>query len=202
MTAYAGDNVTLIGRCLRHTIISTFPGADEKHKVDAVFAAAPPWLIWFTFADYTAKLLDLRLPDLSSVTGFARSKAAFDRLWDLPEGPFEQRPWPDGPDNEPLARTDLSLLGPPVLPENQMTCRERKRAQATYLRHPIDHTGEWPRLFSIEYLNADFATRNSLMAKGTRCLNKCYHDNSLATFATFSADSLNTSPISSSAVKD
>ena len=48
------DAVSLLGAPLRHFIISTFPGADEKHKLDAVFAAAPPWLLWFTFADCTA----------------------------------------------------------------------------------------------------------------------------------------------------
>jgi len=44
----------------------------EKEKLEQVFASAPPWLIWFTFADYTAELLGLSLPDLSSVAGDAR----------------------------------------------------------------------------------------------------------------------------------
>jgi hypothetical protein len=43
-----------MGSPLRHAVISSFPGADEKEKLDAVFASAPPWLIWFTFGDYTA----------------------------------------------------------------------------------------------------------------------------------------------------
>ena len=68
------------GMPLRHVIIANFPGVGEKDKLDAVFASAPPWLIWFTFADYTAKLLGLTLPNLSGVMGFARSKANFDLL--------------------------------------------------------------------------------------------------------------------------
>jgi hypothetical protein len=51
-----------MGAHLRHFVISSFPGADEKEKLDRVFSAAPPWLLWFTFADYTAALLDLTLP--------------------------------------------------------------------------------------------------------------------------------------------
>ena len=53
---------------LRELVIPSLAGADEKGKLDAVFASAPPWLIWFTFGDFTADTLGLRLPDLSSVT--------------------------------------------------------------------------------------------------------------------------------------
>ena len=129
--------------------------------MDAVFASAPPWLIWFTFADYTAKLLGLTLPNLSEVAGFARSKANFDLLYGLPSGAFERRPWPNGPDNEPLARTDLKLLRPDLKlvrpdlqrPDSQMTPRERRRARATDRKsHPFDGTGDWPILLSSEFL--------------------------------------------------
>jgi hypothetical protein len=152
------DRALMYGMPLRHLIIATCPGVSEKAKLDAVFASAPPWLIWFTFADYTAKLLGLTLPNLSGVAGFARSKANFDLLYGLPSGAFERRPWPNGPDKEPLARTDLKLLRPdlklvrPVQqrPDSQMTPRERRRA---YMKsHPFDGTGDWPMLFPSEFL--------------------------------------------------
>jgi hypothetical protein len=51
------DSVTIIGAVLRHVIISMYSGADEKQKLEAALASAPPWLLWFTFADYTAKII-------------------------------------------------------------------------------------------------------------------------------------------------
>ena len=155
------DKAINYGMPLRHLIIASFPGVGEKDKLDAVFASAPPWLIWFTFADYTAKLLGLRLPNLSEVAGLARSKANFDLWYGLPSGAFERRPWPNGPDNEPLARTDLKLLRPDLKlvrpdlqrPDSQMTPRERRRARATYRKpHPFDGPGDWPMLLPSEFL--------------------------------------------------
>ena len=106
------DGAFIGGGCLRHELIARFPGTTEKEKLKRVFASTPPWLIWFTFADYTAQLLGLPLPDLSSVKGFVRSKADFDNWYGLPSGAFVARPWRNGPDNERLARTDLNLLHP------------------------------------------------------------------------------------------
>jgi hypothetical protein len=157
----------IYGMPLRHVVIASFPGADEKGKLDAVFASAPAWLIWFTFGDYTAELLGLTLPDLSSVAGFARSKANFDLWYGLPSGAFERRPWPDGPDNEPLARTDLKLLRPEMeRPDDQMTPRERRRAHATYMKsHPIERTDDWPSLVPSEFLEMSFEDRWAIVAK-------------------------------------
>jgi hypothetical protein len=144
----------MYGMPLRHVIIATFPGVSEKDKLDAVFASAPPWLIWFTFADYTAKSLGLTLPDLSGVAGFARSKANLDLWYGLPSGAFERRPWPDGPDNEPLARTDLKLLRPVrERPDSQKTPFERSRACETCMKsYPIERTDEWPVLLPAALL--------------------------------------------------
>ena len=125
------DSVDIIGAVLRHVIISPYSGADEKQKLEAAFASAPPWLLWFTFADYTAKLLNLAIPDLSNVTGFMRSKANFDLWWGVPSGAFEQAPWPRGCQDEPLARTDLNLLRPTIEDTTrQMTRRELIRERA------------------------------------------------------------------------
>ena len=156
---HSRDNVALIvGDSLRHVLLSTLPGADEKDKLNRVFKSAPPWLIWFTFADYTAKLLDLNLPDLSTVTGFERSKDIFHRWWGLPESAFECRPWPDGTDGEPLVRTDLSLLGLGTGQDAPITNRERKRALANSARSSLTHQIDWPHLVSEEWLQLDFET--------------------------------------------
>jgi hypothetical protein len=164
------DHTWFIGMPLRHVVIASFPGADEKEKLDAVFASAPPWLIWFTFGDYTAELLGLTLPDLSRVTGFARSKANFDLWYGLPSGAFERRRWPDGPDNEPLARTDLTLLRSEMeRPDNQMTPRERRRARAAYMKsHPIKHTDDWPHLLPSEFLEMSFEDKLALIKEHRR----------------------------------
>ena len=155
---YSRDRVFLMGLHLRHILLATFPGADEKDKLNCVFKSAPPWLIWFTFADYTAKLLDLNLPDLSSVSGFERSKKIFHGWWALPESAFECRPWPDGADGEPLARTDLSLLGLETKPDAPITNRQRKRALANSARSSLSHQIAWPGLLSKEWLQLDFET--------------------------------------------
>src|SRR6516164_6378353 len=155
---YSRDSVTLMGHPLRHILLATLPGADEKDKLNRVFKSAPPWLIWFTFADYTAKLLDLKLPDLSTVTGFERSKDIFHRWWGLPESAFECRPWPDGTDGEPLVGTDLSLLGLRTGQDAPITNRERKRALANSARSSVTHQIGWPHLVSEEWLQLDFET--------------------------------------------
>jgi hypothetical protein len=51
--------VVEIGEVLRHLFVSRLPGRTEKEKLNSIFRTAPPWLIWFTFADYTAAVLDL-----------------------------------------------------------------------------------------------------------------------------------------------
>jgi len=163
---YSSDNVSLVGDPLRHVLLFTLPGADEKDKLNRVFKSAPPWLIWFTFADYTAKLLDLNLPDLSTVTGFERSKDIFHRWWGLPESAFECRPWPDGTDREPLVRTDLSLLGLGTRQDAPITNRERKRALANSARSNPSQRIDWPGLISGKWLQLDFEDGISLLRKG------------------------------------
>jgi hypothetical protein len=163
--AHSRDNVWLIGDPLRYVLLSTLPGTNEKDKLNRVFKSAPPWLIWFTFADYTAKLLGLNLPDLSTVTGFERSKDIFHRWWGLPESAFECRPWPDGTDGEPLARTDLSLLGLGIRQDAPMTNRERKRALANSARSIPSQRIDWPRLIPEEWLQLNFQDGIALFHK-------------------------------------
>ncbi len=158
----------LSGRYLRHELIARFSGASEKKKLERVFASAPPWLIWFTFADLTAELLDLAVPDLSSVAGFARSNADFDNWCGLPKGAFVPLPWPHGPDNEPLARTGLNLLRPATQrPDRQMTPREQKRARAISMKfHSTKHIDNWPCLELVELLTMPFGKLVKLLPHG------------------------------------
>ena len=148
------DGVNIIGPALRHLIISTYSGADEKRKLELAFTSAPPWLLWFTFADYTAKLLDLTIPDLSTVTGFMRSKAHFDIWWGLPRGAFVRAPWPHGSEGESLARTDLNLLRPTIKDATrQMTRREQMRERAALKKSDRGEFHEaWPALIPAKIL--------------------------------------------------
>jgi hypothetical protein len=163
---YDRDGARLRGTFLRHALIARFSGATEKGKLERVFASAPRWLIWFTFGDYTAELLGLSRPDLSSVAGFARSKADFDNWYGLPSGAFVPRRWPDGPDNEPLARTDLNLLRPAMeCPIKPTTRREHRRAHASYMKSPsAESTEDWPRLIPLELLTMPFTKQMQLVS--------------------------------------
>jgi hypothetical protein len=154
---YSRSSVMVIGEPLRHVVISSFPGIDERAKLNAVFKSAPPWFIWFTFADYTAALLGLKIPDLSSVKQFARSRDAFDRWWGLPKNAFERDPWPQGEESD-LARTDLSLLRPEPAHDELMSRRERKRVLAT----STNWTDEWPAPYPLEFFQMDI---RSVMAQ-------------------------------------
>ena len=82
------------------------------------------------------------------------SKADFDNWFGLPKGAFVARPWPFGPDNEPLARTDLSLLRSAQVPDSHMTPREQKRASAAHTKSYPKSDDDWPALFPAEVLEA------------------------------------------------
>jgi hypothetical protein len=163
---YDRDGAMIRGTYLRHALIAHFSGTTERNKLQRVFASAPPWLMWFTFGDYTAKLLGLTLPDLSSVADFARSKADFDNWPGLPSDAFVPRPRPDGPENEPLARTDLNLLRHAAerSPE-PITRREHRRALAIYMKsRSAESTEDWPYLIPIEIITMPFRKQLKLIA--------------------------------------
>lgn len=162
---FTRDRVTIIGDELRHVSIATFPGADEKEKLNRVLRSAPPWLLWFTFADYSAKLLGLSLPDLSAVSGFERSSEIFQGWWGLPQSACECHPWPHGIDGEALARTDLSLFELETGQEMPVTKRERTRALAHASRSNLGRKVKWPTLISAERLRLDFRTHLALLGR-------------------------------------
>jgi hypothetical protein len=39
-----------------------------------IFKTAPPWLLWFTYGDVNARILGIKLPDLSTVNRFIRKR--------------------------------------------------------------------------------------------------------------------------------
>ena len=113
-----------IAEYFRKYFLPDLPGGDEKAKLDAIFVRAPPWLLWFTYGDLYARVLGIKIPDLSSVNCFMRG----DSLWSkLPQGPFECRPFPDGAYDKFTTRRE-SVEDRTA----DMTPRERKRMLRIY----------------------------------------------------------------------
>ena len=83
-------------------------------------------------------------------------KRIFQDGMDYQVRPFDSEPWPNGRDNEPLARVDLKLLPSTLLPK----VSERRpdgslvllSPRCDLIRRPI-RSNEWPMLFPEEYLN-------------------------------------------------
>jgi hypothetical protein len=124
------------GLFCRENVLSSLSGADQKEKFAAMFASAPPWLVWFTYGDFTTEMMGIKTPDLSSVSRFVRSKATLTRWPLLPAGAFELCPWPDGSDNEPMTPSERESVRNEVLQLNdQMTPRERRRALVILLKY-------------------------------------------------------------------
>src|SRR5262249_44372174 len=149
---HSRDSVLIIGQRLRHVVISSFSGVDEKAKLNAVFKSTPPWLLWFTFADYSAAVLGLDLPGLSSVSRFARSREVFDAWWGLPREAFQRRPWPKSVVQDPLSRTDLSLLRSEPAHQELTIRRERKRLATSV---EASSTDQWPLLIPEFLMDLD-----------------------------------------------
>ena len=111
-----------VAEYLRKYFLPDLPGAHETEKLNLVFASAPAWLLWFTHGDVIGALLGLKVPDLGSMSRFARPDISIS--WRrLPDEPFEWRKFPDGAEDEfsAMAREQLAL------PDN-LTPRERMRA--------------------------------------------------------------------------
>jgi hypothetical protein len=151
------------GDILRHGVIANFPGDDERQKLNFVFASAPAWLIYFTFGDYTAKLLGLTVPDLSDVSGFKRPREHFERWPNLPRGVFELVPLEKGFRNQLF--TDKNLTSSVVSSEQErMTGRERKRELLIQKRHPAEKSDdEWPFLWDKWFLDKTSSQVMSLL---------------------------------------
>jgi hypothetical protein len=118
----------IVAQIVRQAVMSDLPGSTEDEKFQNLFSSAPPWLIWFTFADFTAELLGLTLPDLSSVKKFARSKAVIDNWPAVPDGKFALRRRRDDFGDLDISVRDAEFFGDMCqIPEERMTRLERKR---------------------------------------------------------------------------
>jgi hypothetical protein len=120
-TPFGALGAMYIAKYFRKYFLPDLPGANEKEKLDAIIQTAPPWLLWFTYGDRRARILGIKLPDLSKMSQFARG----DFVWmdKLPNGPFEYHPSPDDADNSFMAsnrKFGHQAMG--------VTPRERKRA--------------------------------------------------------------------------
>jgi hypothetical protein len=76
----------------RELVMPHLPGADEREKFARIFADAPLWLVWFTWADATMEALQLPPRDRSEICQFARSRENFCKWPALPSGVFERAP--------------------------------------------------------------------------------------------------------------
>jgi hypothetical protein len=143
---YDASNYRKIAEPVRYAIDWFFPGANEKDKLNRVFKSAPPWFVWFTFADWSATKLGLRVPDLSSVARFERSHDPVDPSdwFNVPEGKFERRLWENGVEQAPHVYSNSEAH------QDHPTSRELRRAN----RHMGDRSNRqddiWPQRLLIE----------------------------------------------------
>jgi len=100
----------------RREILSKRPGNNEQEKFDAIFASAPLWLLWFTWADVTVGCLQLEearariwpivaevlicifyhmTPDSRELSSYDRSVEILYHQPALPSGKFKKAPWSD-----------------------------------------------------------------------------------------------------------
>jgi hypothetical protein len=126
---YAREVANIVGDKVK----TELPGATNKEKFPKLFSSAPPWLIWFTYADITGAILDLPLPDLSSVANFRRSKSTFEMWPALPDGKFEFSIRNDDLGAERLSVQDAAfLVDMHEVPEEKMTRLDRKRYHSLF----------------------------------------------------------------------
>lgn len=144
---YDSGNFSIMAEPIRYAVDWFFRGVDEKDKLNRAFKSAPPWFVWFTFADYSARKLGLTIPNLSSVARFERSHESVDpgAWFSVPEGKFERRLWENGVEQTPFVCSNIVKAH-----ENQVTPRELSRAN----RHMGDRLNQeqdtWPERFPIE----------------------------------------------------
>jgi hypothetical protein len=124
-TPFDDLGATFIAKYFRKYFLPDLPGADETEKLSAIFEIAQPWLLWFTYGDVCARILGIKLSDLSGVNRFARGEFLF---YKLPDGPFECHPLPDGV----YDRFEVSIQKDVSGHSMHMTPRERKRTLRIY----------------------------------------------------------------------
>jgi hypothetical protein len=115
----------------------TLSGADENEKLGPIFANAPPLLIWFTFADWTADFLHIELPDLDAMKNVDRSTADL-RCWPcLSAKKFEFRPAKPESKRFDVSPSDAQFfieMAEAHVPQERMSRLDRKRYQSLQMR--------------------------------------------------------------------
>jgi hypothetical protein len=124
---------------LRSTVFPGLPGRNLKEKLNLIFETAPAWLIWFTQAEETAFMLDLKLPpDFLDAVKFARSPGPWPKL---PPYAFEpQLRGEDMKSSSPLERYYLRMAG---LMDTRVSRRQRGR-QVNRAALPHRDPVRWP----------------------------------------------------------
>jgi hypothetical protein len=120
-------SATQIAKYFRKYFLPDLAGRDETEKFSLIFKKAPPWLLWFTYGDVNARILGIKLPDLSTVNRFIRDPRNFinDKL---PPGPFECRLRAHGSEDQlAIDIKDWMNKKKQKTEENDVTSRERKR---------------------------------------------------------------------------
>jgi hypothetical protein len=124
---FVSFGATRIAKYFRQHFLPGLPGADEVEKFSSIFKKAPPWLLWFTYGDLNARILGIKLPDLSTVQRFVRDPRNFGND-KLPTGPFECRLRADGSEDQVAIWTRNWMIKKKRKNEaNAVTPRERKR---------------------------------------------------------------------------
>jgi len=109
-------------------VLPEISGSDSRVKFNRILAAAPLWLLWFTYMDWHARQLDLTVPDLSSVSRLVREP--FPRSSTLPKGPLVAQQLPAGCE-DPIYAARHNRPTSIALPDN-LTRRERERKVRIY----------------------------------------------------------------------
>jgi hypothetical protein len=115
-------------------VAAELPGTTKEEKIQNLFSSAPPWLIWFTYADFTGAILDVTLPDLSTVANVRRSRSTFEKWPALPDGKFEFRIRNDdlGAAERLSVQDAAFLVDMRKVPEEKMTRLDRKRYHSLF----------------------------------------------------------------------
>jgi hypothetical protein len=128
-------SATQIAKYFRKYFLPDLAGRDEVEKFGLVFDKAPPWLLWFTYADVNARILGIKLPDLSTVNRFIRDLRNLMNDY-LPPGPFECRLRAHGSEDELAIWINDWIIQKKYKNEaNGMTPRERKRIRRIHEKY-------------------------------------------------------------------
>jgi hypothetical protein len=123
---FVSYGATRIADYFRKYFLPDLPGTNEIEKLSLIFRRAPPWLLWFTYGDVNARILGIKLPDLSTAKRFIRDTNDF---WGgvLPPGPFEYHLLPEGVEDEIAIWTKKVIKKKLKGEMNGVTPRERRR---------------------------------------------------------------------------